>query len=107
MQRLKIPITLIWRIVQIKRCEHICLFKLKNFTFSKMSLSKLGQVVGVIGSQWGDEGKGKIVDNLAQRYDICARFNGGSNAGHSIVVGDKKYAFHLIPCGILNPKMKW
>ena len=58
----------------------------------------------ILGSQWGDEGKGKLVDILAKDYDICARFNGGSNAGHTIVVNGEKYAFHLLPCGILYPK---
>ena len=57
----------------------------------------------VIGTQWGDEGKGKLVDILAADYDVCARFNGGSNAGHTIVVDGQKYAFHLLPCGILYP----
>jgi len=55
----------------------------------------------ILGSQWGDEGKGKLVDILAKDYDVCARFNGGSNAGHTIVVDKVKYAFHLLPCGIL------
>lgn len=55
----------------------------------------------IIGSQWGDEGKGKLVDILAEKYDYCARFNGGANAGHTIVVNGAKYAFHLLPCGIL------
>ena len=57
----------------------------------------------ILGSQWGDEGKGKLVDILAKDYNICARFNGGSNAGHTIVVDKVKYAFHLLPCGILYP----
>ena len=60
----------------------------------------------ILGSQWGDEGKGKLVDILAKDYDVCARFNGGSNAGHTIVVDGTKYAFHLLPCGILYPKCK-
>jgi adenylosuccinate synthase len=59
-------------------------------------------VVAVLGSQWGDEGKGKIVDTLSANYDICVRFNGGSNAGHTIVANGKKFAFHLIPSGILH-----
>lgn len=59
----------------------------------------------VIGSQWGDEGKGKLVDILSSSYDICARFNGGNNAGHTIVAEGKKYAFHLLPSGVLNPKI--
>lgn len=60
----------------------------------------------IVGLQWGDEGKGKIVDNLAQTNDFVCRFAGGHNAGHTIVVGDKIYALHLIPSGILNPKAK-
>lgn len=60
----------------------------------------------IVGLQWGDEGKGKIVDHLAQTHDFVCRFAGGHNAGHTIVVGDKKYALHLIPSGILNPKAK-
>eukprot|EP00744_Colponema_vietnamica_P000654 GILI01001149.1.p2 GENE.GILI01001149.1~~GILI01001149.1.p2 ORF type:complete len:459 (+),score=163.85 GILI01001149.1:42-1379(+) len=64
------------------------------------------RVCAVLGSQWGDEGKGKLVDILAQQYDICARFNGGANAGHTLVVDGKKYAFHLLPCGMLYPNVK-
>jgi len=56
----------------------------------------------VIGCQWGDEGKGKIVDLLAANSDIIARFQGGANAGHTIRVGDKKYVLHLIPSGIIH-----
>ena len=59
------------------------------------------RVCAVLGGQWGDEGKGKLVDILAQRYDVIARFNGGSNAGHTLVVGGQKFAFHLLPCGLL------
>jgi len=57
----------------------------------------------IVGIQWGDEGKGKVVDLLAQQYDIVARYQGGHNAGHTIVVDGKKVALHLIPSGILNP----
>ena len=57
----------------------------------------------ILGSQWGDEGKGKLVDILAKDYDVCARFNGGANAGHTVVADGHKYAFHLLPCGILYP----
>jgi len=57
----------------------------------------------IIGCQWGDEGKGKIVDLLAAKADIIARFQGGANAGHTIVIGDKKYILHLIPSGIIHP----
>jgi adenylosuccinate synthase len=58
----------------------------------------------IVGIQWGDEGKGKIVDLLAQRYDAVARYQGGHNAGHTIVVNGKTHALHLIPSGVLNPK---
>ena len=58
----------------------------------------------IVGIQWGDEGKGKIVDLLAQRYDAVARYQGGHNAGHTIWVDGVKYALHLIPSGILNPE---
>ncbi len=56
----------------------------------------------VIGAQWGDEGKGKIVDRLAAEADVVVRFQGGSNAGHTVVVDDEKYVLHLIPSGILQ-----
>ena len=61
------------------------------------------RVTSVLGCQWGDEGKGKLVDILAEGHDIVARFNGGSNAGHTLKVGDIKFAFHLLPCGMLYP----
>jgi len=57
----------------------------------------------LVGAQWGDEGKGKATDLLGERIDYCARFNGGNNAGHTIVVGGEKYAVHLLPSGILTP----
>lgn len=56
----------------------------------------------LVGSQWGDEGKGKIVDILSEDFDIVARFQGGANAGHTVEIGDKKYILHLIPSGILR-----
>lgn len=58
----------------------------------------------VIGTQWGDEGKGKIVDMMAEKADLVIRFHGGNNAGHTVVVGGKKFPFHLIPSGILQKK---
>jgi len=64
----------------------------------------LPQVFVVLGSQWGDEGKGKLVDLISQDYEICARCQGGSNAGHTVVVNNVKYAFNLLPSGILNEK---
>lgn len=58
----------------------------------------------VLGAQWGDEGKGKLVDILCDDVDVCARCQGGNNAGHTIVVNDVKYDFHMLPSGLVNPK---
>ncbi len=58
----------------------------------------------VVGTQWGDEGKGKIIDFLGERADVVVRFQGGANAGHTVQVGDELYAFHLMPSGILRPR---
>jgi len=60
----------------------------------------------IVGIQWGDEGKGKIVDLLAKKYNYIVRYQGGHNAGHTIVTEGKKYALHLIPSGILYPECK-
>ena len=57
----------------------------------------------VVGTQWGDEGKGKIIDYLAERADVVARFQGGANAGHTVIVGGETYKFHLLPSGVLRP----
>jgi adenylosuccinate synthase len=69
-------------------------------------IPKLGQVIFIAGTQWGDEGKGKLVDILSGEYDIIARAAGGANAGHTIVINEdgqsKKYIFHLLPSGILR-----
>lgn len=58
--------------------------------------------VVIVGAQWGDEGKGKATDLLAGRIDYVVKFNGGNNAGHTVVIGDEKYALHLLPSGILT-----
>ena len=60
----------------------------------------------VVGTQWGDEGKGKVVDLLTAKADLVVRFQGGNNAGHTLVVGGTKYIFHLIPSGILYEDKK-
>jgi adenylosuccinate synthase len=60
-------------------------------------------VTVVLGTQWGDEGKGKVIDYLAEDMDIVARYQGGGNAGHTVVLKDKQYIFHLVPSGILYP----
>ncbi|WP_457568906.1 adenylosuccinate synthase [Desulfurobacterium sp.] len=58
--------------------------------------------LGIVGTQWGDEGKGKIVDILSDKADIIARFQGGNNAGHTVVISGNKYVLHLLPSGILH-----
>jgi adenylosuccinate synthase len=57
----------------------------------------------VLGAQWGDEGKGKIVDVLSERFTAVARYAGGHNAGHTVIIGDQKFVLQLIPCGVLRP----
>ncbi|MCK6595731.1 MAG: adenylosuccinate synthetase, partial [Bacteriovoracaceae bacterium] len=61
------------------------------------------KTLAIIGSQWGDEGKGKITDLLSLKSDLVVRYQGGNNAGHTIIVGTKKIVLHLIPSGILHP----
>ena len=58
--------------------------------------------VAIVGTQWGDEGKGKIVDMLSKSADIIVRFQGGNNAGHTLVVNGEKFVFHLIPSSMLH-----
>src|SRR5512140_277630 len=57
----------------------------------------------VVGLQWGDEGKGKVVDILAEKSDVVVRYGGGANAGHTVVIGDTKFALHLLPSGSVRP----
>jgi adenylosuccinate synthase len=66
----------------------------------------MSKIVVVIGAQWGDEGKGKIVDLLSERFDIVVRYQGGHNAGHSVQVGDRAFVLHLLPSGIVHPGKK-
>src|SRR5918998_2704364 len=62
----------------------------------------MSKVIVVIGAQWGDEGKGKIVDLMAERFEVVARYQGGHNAGHSVQVGDQWFVLHLLPSGIIH-----
>ncbi|WP_263410997.1 adenylosuccinate synthase [Terriglobus tenax] len=66
-------------------------------------MSSLKQSAVVLGAQWGDEGKGKIVDVLSEKFQVVARYAGGHNAGHTVIIEGKKYVLHLIPCGVLRP----
>jgi len=66
-------------------------------------LSDLGPNLVIMGTQWGDEGKGKMVDAASAEFDIICRSSGGGNAGHTIIVDDKKFVFHILPSGLLHP----
>ena len=80
---------------------------LKRAAYSGASaLFKPGKVHGVMGSQFGDEGKGKLVDALAKDVDVVARFNGGANAGHTVICDKTKFALHLLPSGVVQPGTK-
>ncbi len=72
--------------------------------FHDMHFQSMGNT-SVIGLQWGDEGKGKIVDLLTEHFDVVVRYAGGANAGHTVRIGDEKFALHLIPSGILRPNV--
>ena len=64
------------------------------------------KAIAVVGAQWGDEGKGKVVDYLAASFDYIARYAGGHNAGHTVIFNGHRYVLQLIPCGILRPEKK-
>ena len=73
----------------------------------KMDGVSLHNRVSVVqGTQWGDEGKGKLVDLLAEDADLVARCQGGNNAGHTVVANGVSYAFHLLPSGLVHPNVK-
>lgn len=76
-----------------------------HFYFIKARGGCMKRIV-VVGTQWGDEGKGKITDYLAQKADVVCRYQGGNNAGHTVVFDGKKHSLHLLPSGILNPKIE-
>jgi len=57
----------------------------------------------LVGAQWGDEGKGKATDLLGDQVQYVVRYQGGNNAGHTVVIGDQSYALHVLPSGVLNP----
>jgi len=61
-----------------------------------------GKTTVIVGAQWGDEGKGKIVDVLSEKFSVVARYAGGHNAGHTVIIGDKKFVLQLVPCGVLR-----
>ncbi len=59
----------------------------------------------VLGAQWGDEGKGRVTDYFSEKADVVVRYAGGNNAGHTIVIGDEKFALSLIPSGVMYPQV--
>src|SRR5437879_9938668 len=63
---------------------------------------KKGKTAIIVGAQWGDEGKGKIVDVLSENFSIVARYAGGHNAGHTVIINGKKFILQLVPCGVLR-----
>ena len=69
-------------------------------------MKKTAKTAVIVGAQWGDEGKGKIVDVLSENFDVVARYAGGHNAGHTVIIKGKKYVLQLIPCGVLRPGRK-
>jgi adenylosuccinate synthase len=70
-----------------------------------VSLNRI-QTLAVLGGQWGDEGKGKFVDLLADRFDAVARYHGGHNAGHTVKFDDRHFAMHLLPAGITEARRR-
>src|SRR5690242_18763265 len=64
---------------------------------------KRGKTAVIVGAQWGDEGKGKIVDVLSENFSVVARYAGGHNAGHTVIIHGKKFVLQLVPCGVLRP----
>src|SRR4029077_8760598 len=72
-------------------------------TYFRSVIPQLSGNTAVIGLQWGDEGKGKIVDFLAEQADVVVRYCGGANAGHTVRIGSEKYATHLLPVGVFRP----
>jgi adenylosuccinate synthase len=79
---------------------------LSKKTRAKTEMSEKHRCVVIVGSQWGDEGKGKIVDVLAEKVDVVARYQGGANAGHTVHVGDEEFILRQIPSGILHPSRR-
>jgi len=72
------------------------------FQFGESRIVSKKKTAVVLGAQWGDEGKGKIVDVLSERFEIVARYAGGDNAGHTVIIGGKKFELHLTPCGVMR-----
>jgi adenylosuccinate synthase len=78
----------------------------RQVTIKEVQVSQLKKSAVVLGAQWGDEGKGKIVDVLSERFSVVARYAGGHNAGHTVIIRGKKFVLQLIPCGVLRPECR-
>src|SRR5579859_1957137 len=78
---------------------------LRGINFSPERVETVS-VMAVVGAQWGDEGKGKIIDELAGRVDYVVRYQGGGNAGHRVVYDGGEFAFHQVPAGVLHPQTR-
>jgi adenylosuccinate synthase len=76
----------------------ICLLEI---SLTELQLKK-GKTAVIVGAQWGDEGKGKIVDVLSENFSVVARYAGGHNAGHTVIINGKKFVLQLVPCGVLR-----
>ncbi len=89
---------------KIYRQNRLNIIRLSGFQKPKTKIlqEKIMPADVIVGAQWGDEGKGKIIDVLAEGYDIICRYQGGANAGHTVVVNGEKYVLHLLPSGILH-----
>ncbi len=74
-------------------------------SFTELALKK-GKTAVIVGAQWGDEGKGKIVDVLSENFSVVARYAGGHNAGHTVIINGKKFVLQLVPCGVLRPSCR-
>jgi adenylosuccinate synthase len=75
---------------------------LREISCKEITLNK-GKTAVIVGAQWGDEGKGKIVDVLSENFSVVARYAGGHNAGHTVIINGKKFVLQLVPCGVLRP----
>ena len=78
----------------------------RTYPFRSKSFVSQRKSAVVLGAQWGDEGKGKIVDVLSERFSVVARYAGGHNAGHTVIIAGKKFVLQLIPCGVLRPECR-
>jgi len=92
--------------IQPRPCRLVCARADTVYERYPVSAKAKGKTAVIVGAQWGDEGKGKIVDVLSERFNIVARYAGGHNAGHTVIIKGKKFVLQLVPCGVLRPGSK-